>query len=62
MDKVLRFIDNNDWADKNGFEKVFVSHEVLQRLFKGKFKTLQELNEASFENDQEKKYLVVTSR
>ena len=59
LEKVLAFI-NTPWAEKNGFKKVEVSKSILEDLFKGKFKNYQELNDASFENDPEKKYLVVT--
>lgn len=61
LDKVLRFIET-PWAKMNEFEKTFVSNDVLQKLFKGEFKSYKELNDASFENNSEKNYLVVTYR
>lgn len=59
LEKVLAFI-NTPWAQKNGFDKTFLSHNVLQKLFKGEFKTLDKLIDKSFENDVEKNYLIVT--
>ena len=61
LDKVLAFIET-PWAKKNEFKKTFVIHDVLQKLFKGEFKTLDKLRDKSFENDEEKNYLVVTYR
>ncbi|MEM0543422.1 hypothetical protein WFZ85_12410 [Flavobacterium sp. j3] len=62
LDKVLRFIDNNDWAKKNDFKTLSISYQTLQDLFKGKFKTYQKLNDASFEKDEQKPYIVVCYR
>jgi hypothetical protein len=38
LEAALNFVDNNAWADKNNFEKHFVSQETLNMLFKGTFK------------------------
>lgn len=62
LDKVLRFIDNNDWAEKNGFEYIYLSQEILQLFFKGKFKTFESLRNTSLENEDEKKCVVISHR
>ena len=59
LDNVLRFIET-PWAKKNDFKALLISHQNIQYLFKGKYKTYQKLNDASFEKDDQKSYIVVT--
>lgn len=58
LEKVLAFI-NTPWADKNGFKSVPVSKQLLENLFKGKYKSYDNFFEASNMKDEEKNYHVI---
>lgn len=62
LEAVLNFIDFNGWAINKKFQAVFVCQETLDRLFKGNFKTIDELRDFNNIQNAEKKYVLISYR
>ncbi|TDP60083.1 hypothetical protein [Flavobacterium dankookense] len=62
LDAALNFVDYNGWASDKTFRKHFVSQETLDALFKGTFKTIDELNDFNNIQKAENKYVLISYR
>lgn len=62
LDAALNFVDYNGWAKDKNFNKHFVCQETLDKLFKGTFKTINDLRDYNNMRNTENKYALISYR
>ncbi len=62
LEAALNFIDFNGWAISKKFQAVFVCQETLDKLFKGNFKTIDELRDFNNMQNKENKCVLISYR